>query len=184
MGCAGPQNLAPPPEASTPFTSNALNEGDVILIAFPGATNLTSTVKIPIGGTVKLAFAGEFQAAGKTTQELQDDILKTYGAQLQLKEVNVTVLSSAATIYVSGAVLRPGRIPLDRPMTVMEAIMECGGFDNSRARPGKVRIIRQHDGKQIPFEIDLRKALQGEETDPFYVRPSDVIHVPFKSINF
>jgi polysaccharide export outer membrane protein len=182
-GCSGTKSVPPPPDSAQPYAANLLAEGDVIQIAFPGATNLNTVAKIPMDGTVKLAFAGEFKAAGKTPQELQDDILRVYGSQLQLKEVNVTLMQSAATVYVSGAVLRPSRVPLDRPLTVMEAIMECGGFDNVRAKPGKVKIIRQEGGKQVGYDLDLRKALQGEETQPFYLKPSDVVHVPFKTFN-
>lgn len=180
-GCVS-SGKPPPPDAGTPFKTDAMNEGDVIQVAFPGATNLNATVKIPLGGTVKLAFAGEFVAAGKTPQELQEDILKVYGAQLQLKEVTVTVVNSAAAVYVSGEVLRPGKIPMDRPMTVMEAIMECGGFA-PQAKPNKVRVIRNEGGRQVPYDIDMSRALSGEESNPFYLRPSDVINVPRKVVN-
>jgi polysaccharide biosynthesis/export protein len=174
---------APPPDAGVPPISNVLQEGDVILIAFPAATNLNNTVKIPYDGTFTLPFAEPIRASGKTPAELQQEILKAYGPQLQVQEVSVTVLMSSASVYVSGAVLSPGKVPLDRPMTAMEAIMERGGFDNTRAKPGKVLVIRREDGREVTMRLDLKKTLRGEDSSSFYLRPSDIVHVPFKTFN-
>lgn len=170
--------------AQTEPTTSLLKEGDLIRITFPGATNWNTDLKIPLDGSIKHpSFSGEFKAAGRTPQQLQEDILLSVGPQLQLKQVTVTLLASSATVYVGGAVLRPGRIALDRPLTAMEAIMECGGFDHTRARPNKTRIIRQEDGRQKTYQIDLKKALEGADTNPFYLKPSDIVHVPAKTIN-
>jgi len=174
---------APPPEAWLPITENVIQEGDVLLLAFPAATNLNTIVRIPIDGTFELPFTQPIQAAGKTPQQLQQEILTAYGEQLQMKEVNVTVMSSSAAVYLSGAVLRPGKVPLVRPLTALEAIMEAGGFDNSRAKPGKVLVIRLQGDQQVTMEIDLKKAMRGTDIDTFYLRPSDIVHVPFKTFN-
>jgi len=182
-GAAGSSPAAAAGSAQTEPAASPLKEGDLVRIAFPGVTNLNTDLKIPFDGSIKLPFAGEFRAAGRTPQQLQEDILKSYGPQLQVKEVTVTLLASSATVYVGGAVLRPGRIALDRPLTAMEAIMECGGFDHTRARPNKTRIIRQEGGRQKTYQVDLKKAFEGADTNPFYLKPSDIIHVPAKTIN-
>lgn len=181
--CTNPANRSGNTATLQPIVVDTLQEGDVVQIVFPGATNLSTTIKIPLDGTVKLPFAGDFKAAGKTPKQLQADILQVLGPQLQFKEVMVTRVSSSASVYVSGAVLRPGKVVLERPLTVLEAIMECGGFDNARAKPNKVTVIRQDQGRQTSFQVDLRKALEGNETHSVYLKPSDVVHVPFKVFN-
>ena len=93
----------------------------------------------------------------------------------------VTVTSSAYPVYVSGAVLRPGKISADRPMTVLEAIMEAGGFDQAKADLKKVKVLREFEGQTISYTVDMRKVLSGDPTaKPFYLKPADKIHVPQK----
>jgi polysaccharide biosynthesis/export protein len=160
-----------------------LQEGDVLQITFPGATNLNTVQKIPLDGMLQLPFAGSIPASGKTTLDLQDMILDRFGSQLQLQEVTVVTLSTSATIYVSGAVLRPGRIPIERPLTALEAVMEAGGLDFDRARPSRAIVIRHEDGQQKTYPIDLKQALSGRPGEPFYLRPFDIVHVPTKTFN-
>ena len=62
----------------------------------------------------------------------------------------LVVLSALALclVAVSGAVLQPGPVPLNRPMTAMEAVLERGGFDPVRAKPSKVVVLRQEEGRK------------------------------------
>jgi polysaccharide biosynthesis/export protein len=185
LGCVSPSSEAPvsPPEHVLPPVSNVFKEGDVLQISFPGATNLNTIQKIPLDGVLQMPFAGPIPAVGKTPAELQALLLERYGSQLQLNEVNITIVASSATIYVSGAVLRPGRIPIERPLTALEAVMEAGGFDPTRARPNRAVVIRHEKGEQLTFRVDLRRALSGQPTEPFYLRPFDIVHVPAKTFN-
>lgn len=182
-GCRSPVYDVTPAEAIEPQTSDLLKEGDVLQIVFPGATNLNTVAKIPLDGKLRLQFVEPVQAADKTPAELQAGILAAYGTQLQVKEVTVTLISSSATVYLSGAVLKPGRIPLERPMTVLEAIMEGGGFDPNRAKLSDVTVIRYENGKQQNFRVNLKETMAGRNRRPFYVKPFDVIYVPVKSFS-
>ena len=82
--------------------------------------------------------------------------------------------------FIGGAVLRPGRITMERPMTVLDAIMEAGGFDPRRANVRKVSVIRQQDGKYTKHFVDLKPVLKGEDVRPFQLQPFDTIFVPEK----
>jgi polysaccharide biosynthesis/export protein len=182
-GCASSKGPVSLPEHVMPPVSNVFKEGDVLQITFPGASDLNTVQKIPLDGVLQLPFAGAIPAVGKTPAELQDIILDRYEGQLQLREVNVTMVATSATIYVSGAVLRPGRIPIERPLTALEAVMEAGGFDPNRARLNRVIVIRHEDGHQLTYQVDLKRALSGRPTNPFYLRPFDIVHVPAKTFN-
>ncbi len=155
-----------------------LREGDVVKITFPGAPDLDTTQQIRRDGKISLQMAGELQAAGVTPAELEKGILKLYAAQLVSKEVTVTVQSSAFPVFISGAVLRPGKVMVDRPMTALEAVMEAGGFNYKSANLREVSLVRNEDGKVKHFTLDLKLVLDGKESKPFYVRPSDIIFVP------
>ena len=164
--------------------STRLQEGDVVKVVFEGDTNLNTVVKVQLNGAITLPLLGELKAAGKTQQELQADLMQAYKPLLKINEINVSLLNTAAGVYVSGAVLRPGRVAMDRPLTALEAIMESGGFDPNRSKPSAVVVLRLEGGQQKSYRVDLRKALRGEEPTPFYLKPFDIVHVPEKTFNF
>jgi protein involved in polysaccharide export with SLBB domain len=96
----------------------------------------------------------------------------------------VDLISSGAIVYVSGAVLRPGPVELDHPLTVLEAVMAGGGFDNTRAKLSNVTVLRIVDGRQQVYHINLNRILAGRDDTPFYLQPYDIIYVPAKIFNY
>src|SRR6266404_5952421 len=125
VGCQGTPKHQAPPVGHTP---NYLNPGDVVKISFPAAPELNQTQKIGTDGTLSLPLIGEVHAAGKSPAELQSELATLYKPQLQDSETVVAVESRAIPVVVSGAVQKPGKIVFERPATVLEAIMEAGGF--------------------------------------------------------
>jgi len=184
LSLAGCQTAPPAtraPNDPVPFTTAVLREGDSIKIAFPGAPNLDTTQQVRRDGKITLALGGEIVAAGKTPADIEREVLRLHGEQLAVKQVVVTVTSSAYPVYVSGAVLRPGKIQADRPMTVLEAIMEAGGFDHAKANLRRVTVLREFEGQTVSHPLDMRKVLKGDPgAKPFYLKPGDKIHVPQK----
>jgi polysaccharide export outer membrane protein len=155
-----------------------LHEGDTVRVSLPGAPNLNSVQQIRRDGRISLPLVGEFKAAGLTPPEMEKELIKLYSPQLQTKEVTVAVESSAFAVYVTGAVLRPGRITSDRPITALEAIMEAGGFDYARANMKAVAVIRRENGRTEHHTLNLKRVLNGQQDDPFNLKPSDIIYVP------
>jgi len=176
-----------PPSISTQGTGGTqaaqvlvLREGDDVRIAFPGAPNLDTTQRVRTDGRVTLSMVGEVVAAGMTPAELEQKLLELYASQLVSKEVTVTVISSTFTVFVSGAVLKPGKIVSDHPISALEAVMEAGGFDGARADMQAVRIVRVQDGVTKNFVLNLKLALEGGQSEPFYLQRSDIVYVPEK----
>lgn len=161
--------------------SLTLKEGDVIKVSFPGAPNLETVQTIRNDGRIALALVGEVQAGGLKPAELQSTLVKLYSSQLVSKEVLVTVVSSTFPVYVSGAVLKPGKIESSRPISALEAIMEAGGPDYAKANLKNVTVIRKlPDGKTQNYPVNLRLILEGKSNEPFALMPSDIIFVPDK----
>ena len=155
-----------------------LQEGDDLKISFPGSASLDTTQQIRRDGKISLPLVGEIQAAGETPDDLQQNLINLYAPQISSKEVIVTVESSAFPVYVTGCVIRPGKISSDRPMTALEAVMEAGGFDYEKANLRNVRVIRNEDGVSKSYTLNLKMALNGNEDKPFYLKPSDIVYVP------
>ena len=167
----------PVPTAPTTYT---LREGDTLKIAFPGSPNLNSVQQIRSDGKITLPLIGEVVAAGLTPDELQKKLMGLYAPQLSSKEVIVEVQSSSFPVYVTGAVLHPGKITSDHPITVLEAIMEAGGPDYTTANLKDVEVIRQESSQTKHFRLNLRQIMEGKPQEPFYMKPSDIIYVPEK----
>jgi polysaccharide export outer membrane protein len=155
-----------------------LREADVLKISFLGAPSLNTTQTIRRDGKITLPDGGEMDAAGKTPTELEKDLADHYASQLVSKEVTVTVQSSSFPIFVTGAVAKPGKVIADHPMTVLEAVMESGGFDYSRANLKAVKIIREKPPGN--FTLNFKGLLEGHQPEAFYLKPFDIVYVPEK----
>jgi len=165
-----------PASASAPRPTGALAPGDEISVSFSGAPELNTKQKIQPNGRVSLPTIGDVSASGRTITGFQTYLTSRYQPHLQDPTVVVSLESAAAGVYVSGEVLNPGKIPLDRPMTALEAVMESGGFTKF-ANPRQVVVVRNEKGRMQRYVLNLNDALTGAESTPFYVRPFDVIYV-------
>ena len=175
---ATPSNAAAP--APDKSASMALREGDTVKISFPGAPSLDTVQAIRLDGKITLTMVGEMKAAGLTPQELEAQLLKAYDSQLVVKEVSVTVQTSVFTVYVTGAVLRPGKVVSDRVETPLEAIIEAG-IDHNKANLKKVTVVRESEnGKTERFKLNLDAVLKGKPASTFILKPMDTIFVPEK----
>ena len=157
-----------------------LREGDILRISFPGSPNLNNVQPIRPDGKINLPLVGEVQAAGMTPSALQQKLMDLYAPQLTTKEVTVEVQSFAFPVYVTGAVLRPGKISTDHPLTALEAVMEAGGPDYNRANLKNVKVIRQEGDRTKNYILDLKRVMEGKTAEPFYLKPADIIYVPEK----
>jgi polysaccharide biosynthesis/export protein len=185
MVLAGCQGTAPTAvnvpgmaEASRPPEALTIREGDVLKISFPAAPNLDTTQQVRRDGRITLNVVGEVRAAGLAPADFEKELGRLYSSELVSNEVSVTVVSSSFSVFVSGAVIRPGKIVSDRPITALEAIMEAGGFNPAKANMKAVSVIRQTDGSTANFVLNLQLVLDGQQTAPFYLKPSDIVIVP------
>jgi protein involved in polysaccharide export with SLBB domain len=154
-----------------------LREGDVLKITFPGSPSLNTTQTIRKDGVISLPLVGEVKAAGISPTELDQKLMGLYASQLTSKEVSVEVQSASYPIYVTGAVLRPGKMMTDHSMTALEAVMEAGGFDYTKADMKHVVIIRKEADGTKNYILNLKAVMDGETGHPFYLKPDDIIFV-------
>lgn len=162
---------APIPELLT------LKEGDVLKISFPSVPTMDSTQQVRQDGRITLPIIGECVVIGRTTDALTKELLELYSTKLVSKEVTVTLVSSSFAIYVTGAVLRPGKIMADRRISAFDAIMEAGGFDKARADLKVVTVVRQENGQTKNYTLNLQEVLDGTQKTPFYLKPFDTVYV-------
>ena len=85
-------------------------------------------------------------------------------------------------IYVVGEVQTPGVLPLEKEMTLMEAVMASGGFDNLNANPNNVIVFRQIGNKRYAKSFDLKQVLISPESETIALAPNDIVFVTRKGI--
>ena len=159
------------------YGTNYIQEGDVVNINFQYSTNFNTTQQVGLDGTLNLQAAGQVKAAGKTSFQLQSELAALYKSEVKDDPITVKVVSPAAAVYVMGAVIHPGRIPMMRPMSVIEAIMEADGFDPSGQA---VRRQGAAGGKWTATGLSAQFAriFDGKNDAVFYLKPFDVVQVP------
>jgi polysaccharide export outer membrane protein len=166
---------------NTLTNSLTLHEGDVIQIKFPGAQELDTVQTIRADGKITISMAGDVKVSGLTTEQAGRVVLESVGDQIKVKEVTVTVQSSAFIIYVTGMVVRPGKLVSDRPLTPLQAVVEAG-IDPSKSNLAKIKIIRTDPatGHNTYKVLNLNNILDGKGDEPFTLKPYDTIVVPEK----
>jgi polysaccharide biosynthesis/export protein len=168
-------------QAAETEASLVLHEGDTVRIEFPGAPKFDSLQVVRPDGKITLDIMGEISVVGLTPFELEKRLLTLYDAQLIDKRVTVSVPSSLFILYVTGAVSRSGRLTSERHLTPLQAVLEAG-VDDTRSNLKDVIVIRTRaDGDTERYKLDLNKVLKhGEPSDPFTLKPMDIIFVPEK----
>jgi polysaccharide biosynthesis/export protein len=149
-----------------------LSPGDTLRLTFRKAPELNQTARVRPDGRVALWQVGTVKAAGKSVDSLQSELASRYELKSP-SDLTISLESTYIAVYVTGAVGKPGKVVLDRPMTLLEVIMESGGFDRETANLKRVSLTRLVNGKYVTRRIDMRDPAAGVE----YVQPYDMIEV-------
>ena len=179
LGCQTPQGHPITQEDMTPYLPTEIAQGATLEIVFPSNSSLNTVQKVGVDGTIILQLVGQVNVLGKTIEELKQELLKLYETELLDEEVLISMATSGHSVYVTGNVLRPGKVPLDKPLSALEAIMEAGGY-GAGANLEEVSVIRYSSGRNVTYYLNLEPVLTGNPVAPFYLRPGDIVTVPQK----
>lgn len=159
-----------------------LGYGDVLEIRFFNNSEFNVTIPVRPDGRISVEKVGELFVEGKTAEWVDQVITRAYSRFIRDPEVTVIVKQFGSNqVYVLGEVNRPGKFPIGKDMTALQALAVAGGPKNS-ARLNSVLIIRRAaDGSPVARRIDLT-ALDNRQNRrgslAFVVRPLDVVFVP------
>lgn len=139
-------------------------------------------VELAPDGTVALPLLGQVPAIGLTLRELEREVNARYA--VSIRGLNVTpVLRNRAprSVFVLGEVVRPGRIQIEGPTTVMQAISMAEGWKRGSNLRQIVVFRRDQDWRLMATRIDLQGAMLGKSpypADEIWLRDSDIVLVP------
>lgn len=157
-----------------------IGAGDVLQINFWQDPLLNSSVKVRNDGHVSLDIVGEMEAAGKTTVQLQDDIVRQM-SRLNKRITQATVRVSEYNyqyVFVTGQVNTPGKLAFEAiPDLVM--VLNEAGWITDQGDLSRVTIIRGGELAGQVQVVDVGSAIAaGDLTGLPKVNRQDAIEVP------
>jgi len=148
---------------------------DVLLIRVWREPDISGPVAVRPDGKISLQLVNEVTAAGLTPEKLGGRIAEGLSKYITRPEVSVAVQQvNSKKYYINGEVLKPGSYPLVVPITVMEALVNSGGFRDF-ANTKKITILR---GTQR-FPFNYKEVVKGKKLEQnITLQPGDQIIVP------
>lgn len=163
------KDLAPPDSTQIAVdpTTYRIGPTDVLTVSVFGATELDREGAVDAGGNFAVPLAGTVTAAGKTPQQLADDIeAKLRGPYLKDPQVTVNVKESHAQIMtVDGQVREPGVYTISGRMTLQQAIATAKGATDV-ASVKNVVVFRTVSGQKMAAMFNLVDIRSGRTPDP------------------
>ncbi len=119
-------------QGSNVYGGYSIGVGDVLDIHVNNEDDVSGRYQVNEDGTLKVSLLSKpIQAAGSTTFDLARRLSDELKAEQILREPSVTVMiirEMTQNVSVTGAVMRPGVYPIEKPTTVAELISMAGGL--------------------------------------------------------
>ena len=180
VGCASPPTM-PPDTDVTQREDYVIGPSDILGIRVWKNPEL-SVEQVPVrpDGKISTPLAGEVQAAGLTSKQLEDVLAKALTVYVTAPHVTVIVLKmDSRHVSVEGQVQRPGLIPLESDMRVVDAITMAGGF-TPFANKKRIKVLRREpDGSVATYGFNYDAFVAGKAPGSNgLLQPNDTVVIP------
>jgi polysaccharide export outer membrane protein len=124
-------------------------------------------------GAITVPYAGRVRVAGRTTRQVEQDIVQALAGKAIEPQALVTVTKNIAnTVTVLGDVGGAGRVPLStRGDRILDAVATAGGVRAPNYETF-LTLLRSGTSVRIPMQ-----AIMSNPAENIYARPGDVINV-------
>lgn len=143
----------------------------------------TSSNRIELGytvdtkGFINFPVLGKVKVGGMTREQIAEHLTEQIKEQELIKDPVVTVEFMNLCVSVMGEVNKPGRVSIDRDnLTILDALSEAGDLTIFGKRE-KVLVLRQENGKQRVYDINLCSAEHIYSSPVYYLQQNDVVYV-------
>jgi polysaccharide export outer membrane protein len=153
--------------------------GDILQITVWKEEDLQREVLVRPDGGISFPLAGDVAAAGRTVDQVQEELAAKIESYIPEPVVTVAVKQVVGNrVYVVGRVNKPGEIIMGHELTVMQALSLAGGVTPFAAL-NKVHVLRRDQGveRSIPFRYgDVEKGRSLSQN--IVLQNGDVVVVP------
>jgi len=163
------------PKAAEPDDSYVIGAEDDLIVRVWGNAELSGPYKVDPKGKISMPLIRDVQAAGLTKEQLAASITGRLKENTLIDpQVTVSVQQvNSKWYYINGHVLKPGQYRLAVPTTVLEGLVNAGGFQEW-ADEKHITILRA--GKIYKF--NYKEVSQGKHLEQnILLEPGDQIFV-------
>ncbi len=153
--------------------------GDTLSVTVWEEPKLNGVFTVLPDGMITMPLLGTFRASGYTSESLSRHIARRMSAIFRkAPSVTVTIKGMGNNFfYVSGAVGKPGVVPFNHNIRLLQAIILAGGATMA-AKEDSVVLIRNN----VPRTLSIEKLDQGKDlANNIRILPQDIIIVPVKT---
>lgn len=141
-----------------------------------GQTGLSGYI-INADGDIDFPVVGRIHVAGLTRAEVAELIKSELQSRDLIREPVVTVDYMNLYVSIMGEVAKPGRYAIARDhFTILDALSMAGDLTID-GRRDNIRVIREQDGIQKTYLIDMRSASNIASSPAYYLCQNDIIYV-------
>jgi polysaccharide biosynthesis/export protein len=194
LQAAAPVPAQAPAQSAAPFNAiYQIGASDVLAIKVFNEDQLTNKYTVDTDGSITFPLIGRFQVGGKTTRQIEDDLVKALQPEwLKRAQVSVEIAQyRSRSIYVMGEVRTPGRYNIEGPMTLLEVIANAGS--TTAAASNTIIVQRYKEGLAAAvsapvaagdprysevMRINLDDLREGKLSANLLLQDSDMIIVP------
>ncbi len=128
-------------------------------------------------GNIEFPVLGTVHVAGRTREEIAALIKEKLISEEIVKDPTVTVEFINLTVSVMGEVSNPGKYNIDKDkITILDALSMAGDMTIYGIREN-VTVLREGDGKQITYKVNLLDAQSLLQSPAYYLTQNDIIYV-------
>jgi len=183
-----------------------LTVGDVIKIKFINNPDLNLVSRIRPDGQVTLPFIKSVMAEGKTSNDFEGELVTLYAEYLKRPDLSVSVENFSSNlvrvnghdipagllnsvpivslrtfakpqVFIGGEVVKPGVINYRNNLTLLQAIIEAGGYLPT-GELSSVIVLRKSAETGLMIRRDLASDLTDATTNDIPLQPFDVVVIP------
>lgn len=142
---------------------DAIQPGDVLsmtiwenvsegLLGVAGAPAPLAAIQVDDAGMIFVPYAGRLEAAGKTPDQLRDELTTVLAAKTPDPQVTVArAAGNGATVSVSGKIGQQGVYPIERPTRNLSAMLARAGGVTVETEIAQVTVLRGTQRGKIWF---------------------------------
>ena len=131
--------------------------GDLLTLDFGPRADLNGDIIREVivrpDGRISVFPVGDVVAAGRSPRELEVELVKLLSADIRQPRVTVELTKMAANqVHVLGEVFKPGPVPADPYLTVVQAIAAAGGFREG-ANKNSVLVFSRNGASTVNVSV-------------------------------
>lgn len=168
-----------PPATASASPDYRIGPEDVLEISVWREETLQKQALVRPDGGISFPLVGGVQAAGRTAEEIRQEIAVRLKKFIPDPVVSVAVVKlSGYKIYILGKVNRPGEFVVGRYVDVLQALSMAGGL-TPFADEDSIKIVRKVDGNDVVLPFDYSKVRKGRGLEQnIQLRSGDTLVVP------